>query len=62
LKKKLLSMFLILNFSLIASPILKINISGNKNVSTEKILSLIKTRQGNDFDENLIKKDIEVTY
>jgi len=59
LKKKLLSMFLILNFSLIASPILKINISGNKNVSTEKILSLIKTRQGNDFDENLIKKDIE---
>jgi outer membrane protein insertion porin family len=52
-------MFLILNFSLIASPILKINISGNKNVSTEKILSLIKTRQGNDFDENLIKKDIE---
>ena len=59
MKKKLLSMFLILNFSLIASPILKINISGNKNVSTEKILSLIKTRQGNDFDENLIKKDIE---
>lgn len=59
MKKKLLSMFLILNFSLIASPILKINISGNKNISTEKILSLIKTRQGNDFDENLIKKDIE---
>ena len=58
-KKKILLTFLILNFSLIASPILKINISGNKNVSTERILSLMKTKIGNDFDENLIKKDIE---
>lgn len=52
--------FLTLNFLIFASPqILKINISGNKNVSREKILSLMKTKEGNEFDENLIKKDIE---
>ncbi|MCM8819042.1 MAG: outer membrane protein assembly factor BamA, partial [Candidatus Omnitrophica bacterium] len=58
--KKTLLVLLCLNFSLFPnSKILNINISGNKNVSIEKIFSLIKTKQGNEFDENIIKKDIE---
>ncbi|MGC8976520.1 MAG: outer membrane protein assembly factor BamA [Candidatus Ratteibacteria bacterium] len=58
--KKILLVFLFLNLFLLASPkIIKLNIFGNKNVSIEKILSLIKTREGNEFDENLVKRDIE---
>lgn len=58
--RKVLLVFLTLNFFIFASPqILKINISGNKNVSRERILSLMKTKEGNEFDENLIKRDIE---
>jgi len=52
-------MFLIPNLSLFSFPILKINVSGNKNVSSERILNLMKTKMGSDFDENLFKKDIE---
>lgn len=58
--KKIQLVYLFLNLALFASPkIIKINISGNKNVSIEKILSLIKVKEGNEFDENLLKKDIE---
>ncbi|MCM8804044.1 MAG: outer membrane protein assembly factor BamA [Candidatus Omnitrophica bacterium] len=58
--KRILLVYLFLNFVLLASSkIIKINISGNKNVSIEKILTLIKVKEGNEFDENLFKKDIE---
>jgi len=58
--KKVLLLLLILNFPLFASlKILRINISGNKNVSIEKILSLMKTKEGDEFDEEIIKNDIE---
>jgi len=56
--KKILSVFLILSFYVFSIPILKINITGNKNVSVDKILTLMKTKEGIEFDERVIKDDI----
>ncbi|MGB9677044.1 MAG: outer membrane protein assembly factor BamA [Candidatus Ratteibacteria bacterium] len=56
--KKILSVFLILSFYVFSMPILKINITGNKNVSKDKILTLMKTKEGIEFDENVLKNDI----
>ncbi|MCM8807015.1 MAG: outer membrane protein assembly factor BamA [Candidatus Omnitrophica bacterium] len=59
IKKALLVLF-ILNFPLFSSlKISKINIIGNKNISEEKIFLIMKMRKGSDFNEEMLKKDIE---
>jgi len=37
----------------------KISINGNKSISTEKILSLIKTRVGLEIDSSMLQQDVE---
>ncbi|MCM8784983.1 MAG: outer membrane protein assembly factor BamA [Candidatus Omnitrophica bacterium] len=56
--KKSLLVFLILNLYLFSTPVLKVSIIGNKNVSVDKILTIIKTKGGIEFDENVLKDDI----
>ena len=56
--KKILSVFLIISFYAFSIPITKINITGNKNVSNDKILTLMKTKEGIEFDERILKNDI----
>ncbi|MCM8809657.1 MAG: outer membrane protein assembly factor BamA [Candidatus Omnitrophica bacterium] len=57
-RRKILLVFLILNFYIFPAPILKVTITGNRNVSEDKILTIIKTKEGTEFDEKILRDDI----
>ncbi len=61
--KKLLIplLFLLLSFSSFVFPdarIISITVYGNRNVSEERILLLMKTRPGDEFNEGVLKNDV----
>lgn len=56
--RKILLVLLIINLYVFSDPILKVSITGNKKVSIDKILTLIKTKEGSEFDEKVLKEDI----
>jgi len=60
-KIKVLLLCLLLNASLLLSQniINSIDVSGNKNVSKEKILILMKMKPGSQFNEGVLREDIQ---
>ena len=48
--------------ALCADKIFQVKITGNKTVSSEKVISIIKTRRGEVYNENIINNDIKSLY
>ncbi|MBD5635670.1 MAG: BamA/TamA family outer membrane protein [Candidatus Eremiobacteraeota bacterium] len=42
-----------------APPVVSVDVSGNAHVPTDKILSVVRTRAGQPFDERLVREDLQ---